>query len=166
MTRGIAEKNRAIRLPLHITAQLNRLHKVQREFSQQFGKNPTVRELSSLMDVAEEEILFLLPLSRPIGSLDLMVSEESNSCLGDMIADPKQDLAKRLEAILSQEWIGELLGEFSEKEQAVIVRRYLVSEPESYRDIGIKLSVSGERVRQIHEKVLQKMRLKLTGNSV
>ncbi len=166
VTRGIAEKNRAIRLPIHITEQLNRLHKAQREFSQQFGKNPTVNELSSLMDVASEEILFLLPLSRPIGSLDLMVSEESNSCLGDLIADPKQDLAEKLEAILSQEWIGELLGEFSEKEQAVITKRYLVSEPESYRDIGIKLSISGERVRQIHEKVLQKMRLKLTGNSV
>ena len=118
------------------------------------------------MDVAEEEILFLLPLSRPIGSLALMVSEESNSCLGDLIAVPKQDLAEKLEAILSQEWLGELLGEFSKKEQTVITKRYLVSEPESYRDIGIELSVSRERVRQIHEKVRQKMRLKLTGNSI
>ena len=113
------------------------------------------------MDVASEEILSLLSLSRPIGSLDLMVGEKSNNCLGDLIADPKQDLAEKLEAILSQEWIGELLGEFSEKEQTVITKRYLVSEPESYRDIGIELSVSGERVRQIHEKVLRKMRLKL-----
>jgi RNA polymerase nonessential primary-like sigma factor len=161
MMQGIADKKQAIRFPLHIIEKLNRLKKVSREFDQKLGRPPTVKELSCLMDSPSEDILSLLSLNRPIVSLDLMVGEEDNSCLGDFLADPQQDLHKKLETLLSQEWVRELLADFSEQERTVIARRYFVSEPEKYRDIGKKLNLSRERVRQIHEKALKKLRCKL-----
>jgi RNA polymerase nonessential primary-like sigma factor len=164
MTRGIAEKKRAIRIPIHITERLNRLKKVSREFSQQFGKIPTIKDLSRLMDSSLEDILYLLSLNRPIASLDMIVGEEENSCLGDFIADPQQDSDKKLETLLSQIFVKELLSDFSEQERTVIARRYFGSEPEKYRDIGKQLNVSHERVRQIHEKAMRKLRCKLSKN--
>jgi RNA polymerase primary sigma factor len=161
MTRGIAEKKRAIRIPIHITERLNRLKKVSREFSQQFGKTPTVKELSRLMDSPLEDIQYLLSLNRSIVSLDMIVGEEENSCIGDFIADSQQDSDQKLETLISQEWLKQLLADFSEQERTVIARRYFGSEPEKYRDIGKQLNVSHERVRQIHEKALRKLRVKL-----
>jgi RNA polymerase sigma factor (sigma-70 family) len=92
----------------------------------------------------------------------MIVGEEENSCIGDFIADPLQDLDKNLDTLVSQEWLRQLLVDFSEQEQVVIVRRYLISEPENYREIGKQLNVSHERVRQIHEKALRKLRVRLS----
>lgn len=164
ITRAIAEKKRTIRLPIHITEQLNHLKKASREFSQKSGRMATINELSRLIDVEPEKVLHLLSLNRTTASLDRIIGDDDSSCLADFIADSQPDAETKLEALLSEEWLEKLLADFSERERIVIARRYLIDEPENYREIGKKLKISHERVRQIHQQAMRKLRVKLGKN--
>ena len=163
--RGIADKKGAIRLPLHINDQLVRLRKVSRQFNLDCGRYPTLEELSQLLDIPSDKLLTIVSLNRPLVSLDSVVNEPDNErCLGDFIADPHQDLAQQLNTVLSNEAIRDLLGDLTEVERAVITRRYFISEPQTYRVISEALGINRETARQVHQRVLRKLRNKL-GNS-
>lgn len=157
ITRAIAEKSRLIRLPIHITEKLNQLKKSRQELMQTLRRNPTLSELAILLEVSLEEIQFLLNCSRSVGSLDVTMREDDESCVGDFIADSQINLLESLEAFQLKELIQEWLSEFSEKERKVMEQRYLNTELKSYKIIGRNLGISHERVRQIHDKTLQKL---------
>ena len=163
--RGIADKKGTIRLPNHINDQLVRLKKVSRQFNLDYGRYPTLEELSQLLNIPTEKLLTMVSFNRPLVSLDSSVDEQDNeSCLGDFIADPQQDLAQQLETLSSKEEMKELLADLTEIERGVITRRYLINEPQTYRAISEALGINRETARQVHKKALRKLQIELSNS--
>ena len=90
ITRAIAEKSRAIRLPIHITENLNRLKKAQRELSQLNGEMPTIKQLSAELTLSEDDIKDLMCKSRQPTSLETKIGENRDTALIDLLEDETQ----------------------------------------------------------------------------
>ena len=90
ITRAIAEKSRAIRLPIHVTENLNKLKKAQRELSQMNGYMPTVFELSDHLGLTVDEIKDLMCKARQPTSLEIKIGENRDTALIDLLVDETQ----------------------------------------------------------------------------
>ena len=104
ITRAIAEKSRAIRLPIHVTENLNRLKKAQRELSQVHGYMPNVFQLSEKLELTVEEIKDLMCKARQPTSLEIKIGENKDTALIDLLEDENQLPDKLLESLFEQ-WI-------------------------------------------------------------
>ena len=88
ITRAIAEKARAIRLPIHITEKLNKIKKAQRALAQQFGRAATINELATELELTPKQVREYLERARQPLSLDLRVGDNQDTELGDLLEDP------------------------------------------------------------------------------
>ena len=160
ITRAIATQSRTIRLPVHITEKLNRIHRAQQELTARLGRTPTVAEVAKDLDLSAAVVRHtLLQVPRPV-SLDSRVGKDQDTQLGDLLEDshgtPEQELAREqlhddLEA---------LLKELNNREADVIRQRFGLEDdtPRTLTEIGEALHLSRERVRQIESRALLKLR--------
>ena len=163
ITRAIFEKGRTIRLPVHINEEMRKLRKVQFVLRQELGRSATVGELSEKLELTPEKIRLLRELKNPIVSLDKQaLKEEENSTLLNFLADPNSNLAEFLEEVANQELVEKLLGGLQPREQIVIREYYLETPSLSLNQIGQKMKVTRERVRQIKTRAVQKLRTYVT----
>ena len=162
ITRAIAEKSRSIRLPIHITENLNKLKKAQRELSQINGSMPTVFELSDHLNLPVDEIKDLMCKARQPTSLEIKIGENRDTALIDLLEDESQLPNKLLEKLCIKEDIRELIRELPEMQAAVISMRYGIGEdilePMSMTAIGQVLNMSRDRVRTLENKALKALR--------
>ena len=128
ITRAIAEKSRAIRLPIHVTENLNKLKKAQRELSQINGALPTVFQLSDHMGLTVDEIKDLMCKARQPTSLEIKIGENRDTALIDLLEDETQLPDFLLERQCIKEDIRELIGDLPEMQAAVISMRYGIGE--------------------------------------
>ena len=163
ITRAIAEKSRSIRLPIHITENLNKLKKAQRELSQINGAMPTVFELSDHLNLPVDEIKDLMCKARQPTSLEIKIGENRDTALIDLLEDESQLPSKLLEKLCIKEDIRDLINELPEMQAAVISMRYCIGEnilePMSMTAIGQVLNMSRDRVRTLENKALKALRL-------
>jgi RNA polymerase nonessential primary-like sigma factor len=163
ITRAIAEKSRAIRLPIHITENLNKLKKAQRELSQINGAMPNVFELSDHLELPVEEIKDLMCKARQPTSLEIKIGENRDTALIDLLEDESQLPNKLLEKTCIKEDIRLLIGDLPEMQAAVISMRYGIGdemlEPLSMTAIGQILNMSRDRVRTLENKAIRSLRL-------
>ncbi len=164
ITRAIAEKSRAIRLPIHVTENLNKLKKAQRELSQLNGEMPNVFQLSDYMGISVEEIKDLMCKARQPTSLEIKIGENRDTALVDLLEDETQLPDTLLERQFIKEDIRNLIDELSEMQAAVISMRYGIGEeilePMSMTAIGQILNMSRDRVRTLEQKALRSLREK------
>ena len=164
ITRAIAEKSRAIRLPIHVTENLNRLKKAQRELSQMTGEMPNVFQLSEHLDLTVEEIKDLMCKARQPTSLEIKIGENRDTALIDLLEDESQLPEMLLERSCIKEDIRELISELPEMQAAVISMRYGIGEeilePMSMTAIGQVLNMSRDRVRTLEHKALRSLKEK------
>jgi len=162
ITRAIAEKSRAIRLPIHITENLNKLKKAQRELSQINGQMPNVFEIAEYMDLTVDEIKDLMCKARQPTSLEIKIGENRDTALIDLLEDETQLPEMLLERQMVKEDIRELISELPEMQAAVISMRYGIGEemlePMSMTAIGQVLNMSRDRVRTLEHKALRALR--------
>ena len=162
ITRAIAEKSRAIRLPIHITENLNKLKKAQRELSQMNGQMPNVFELAAYMDLTVDEIKDLMCKARQPTSLEIKIGENRDTALIDLLEDETQLPEMLLERQMVKEDIRGLISELPEMQAAVISMRYGIGEemlePMSMTAIGQVLNMSRDRVRTLEHKALRALR--------
>ena len=162
ITRAIAEKSRAIRLPIHITENLNKLKKAQRELSQMNGQMPNVFELAAYLDLTVDEIKDLMCKARQPTSLEIKIGENRDTALIDLLEDETQLPENILEIQYIKEDIRELIKELPEMQAAVISMRYGIGdemlEPMSMTAIGQVLNMSRDRVRTLEHKGLRALR--------
>lgn len=162
ITRAIAEKSRAIRLPIHITENLNKLKKAQRELSQMNGQMPNVFELSDHLGLTVDEIKDLMCKARQPTSLEIKIGENRDTALIDLLEDEAQLPEKLLETQYIKEDIQELIADLPEMQAAVISMRYGIGEemlePMSMTAIGQVLNMSRDRVRTLEHKALRALR--------
>ena len=162
ITRAIAEKSRAIRLPIHITENLNRLKKAQRELSQLNGEMPNIKQLSAELDLTEEEIKDLMCKARQPTSLEIKIGENRDTALIDLLEDESHLPDLLLSRSCVKEDIRELIKDLPEMQAAVISMRYGIGEevlePMSMTAIGQILNMSRDRVRTLEHKALRTLR--------
>jgi RNA polymerase nonessential primary-like sigma factor len=164
ITRAIAEKSRAIRLPIHVTENLNKLKKAQRELSQLNGELPNVFQLADYMNMTADEIKDLMCKARQPTSLEIKIGENRDTALVDLLEDETQLPDTLLERQFIKEDIRELIGTLPEMQAAVISMRYGIGEeilePMSMTAIGQILNMSRDRVRTLEQKALKGLREK------
>ena len=162
ITRAIAEKSRAIRLPIHVTENLNKLKKAQRELSQINGEMPTVFQLADYLEFTVDEIKDLMCKSRQPTSLEIKIGENRDTALIDLLEDETQLPEMLLERQSIKENIREIIHELPEMQAAVVRMRYGIGEevlePMSMTAIGQVLNMSRDRVRTLENKALRAIR--------
>ena len=162
ITRAIAEKSRAIRLPIHVTENLNKLKKAQRELSQMNGYMPNVFQLSEHLGLTVDEIKDLMCKARQPTSLEIKIGENRDTALIDLLEDETQLPDTLLDQQFIKEDIRELIKDLPEMQAAVISMRYGIGdemlEPMSMTAIGQVLNMSRDRVRTLEHKALKSLR--------
>ena len=162
ITRAIAEKSRAIRLPIHITENLNKLKKAQRVLSQLNGEMPTVKQLAIELELSEDDIKDLMCKARQPTSLEIKIGENRDTALIDLLEDESQLPDNLISKAFLKEDMFELLEELPTQMQKAVSMRYGigndVSEPMSMTAIGQTLNMSRDRVRNLLEKGITKLR--------
>ena len=169
ITRAIANQARTIRLPIHITQNINKVKKATRKLSQKLGRKPTEREIAEELDIEATKLSSLVRASR-IGrpkSLNATIDENQTE-LGQILPD---DGASPNDFVTHQEMrsqIQNLLHTLSPKQQDVITLRFGLNDGKimTYQQIGDYCGISRERVRQIKNKAMQLLRERATRSSL
>lgn len=158
ITRAIANNSRTIRLPIHITQELNKIRKAVRQLSQELGRKPTELEIAQELDFDLTKLRSLTQAARRTQPRSLNVTiDENNTELGHLLAD---DSVSPLEFVTEQELnsqIQNLLHTLSPRQRDVISLRYGIGgvETMTYQQIGDLCGISRERVRQIQNRAMR-----------
>jgi RNA polymerase primary sigma factor len=161
ITRSIADQARTIRIPVHMVETINKLLRVSRRLAQEYGREPTSKEIGKEMEMAPEKVGEIVKVSQLPISLESPMGEEENSHLGDFIEDrdtlPPVDAASRQ---LLKEQIDTVLASLSPREQRVLQLRFGLEDGRSrtLEEVGKEFNVTRERIRQIEAKALRKLR--------
>ncbi len=160
ITRAIAEKSRAIRLPLHITEKLNKIRQTQRKLSEAKGRPATIQELSDALELTTDQVRDYLGKARQPLSLDLKVGDNNDTELGELLEDKGQSPEDFTDYSCLQLDLRRMMSELTQQQQDVIRLRYGLDDgkPLTLSKIGDILSISRERVRQIEREALSKLR--------
>jgi RNA polymerase nonessential primary-like sigma factor len=160
ITRAIAEKSRAIRLPLHITEKLNKIRQTQRQLSEEKGRPATIAELSAKLELTAEQVREYLGRARQPLSLDLKVGDNNDTELGELLEDKGQSPQDFTDYSCLQFDLNRMMSDLTQQQQDVIRLRYGLDDgkPLTLSKIGTILNISRERVRQIEREALTKLR--------
>jgi RNA polymerase nonessential primary-like sigma factor len=160
ITRAIAEKARAIRLPIHITEKLNKIKKAQRSLAQIHGRAATVVELAAELDLTPKQVREYLERARQPLSLDLRVGDNQDTELGDLLEDPGISPEEFVVQSSLQMDLERMLADLTHQQQQVLTMRFGLndSQPLTLAKIGELLNISRERVRQIEREAIAKLR--------
>jgi RNA polymerase primary sigma factor len=155
--RGLANKARTIRIPVHIGQRERKLVRAERELAAELGRDPTDREVAAKAELPLEELQEVRDAARTVTSLDRGVGEEEDTALGDLLpsGDPEPD--EEVSVSLAQATLRETIGDLPEPEQGVIRLRYGIDgeDPKPLRETGRRLGLSAERVRQLESRALE-----------
>jgi RNA polymerase primary sigma factor len=158
---ALAEQSRIVRVPLNRAGTLHRIGKRSSALQQELGREPTVEEIADGMDITEEEVAKTLSISQSHLSLDAPLTPGEDNKLLDYLPDTQNSTPDQetFERALSDS-IEEVLGTLKERE-AKILRLYFGldgKEPMTLEEIGSMMGITRERVRQIKEKALARLR--------
>ena len=161
ITRSIADHGRTIRLPVHVIESLNRLEKERKTLRTETGREPQAHEIAERMKLPVSKVRLLLDAQKTPYSLEMKIGEDDGTELGDVLRDQSvrspEDTA--IDSDLSNE-VERALAPLSDREREVLRLRYGLGADREYtlEEIGKRLSVTRERVRQIESRALQKLR--------
>jgi RNA polymerase primary sigma factor len=161
ITRSIADHGRTIRLPVHVIESLNRLEKERKTLRSETGREPQPHEIAERLKLPVSKVRLLLDAQKTPYSLEMKIGEDEGTELGDVLPDRSirspEDTA--IESDRSNE-VERALAPLSDREKEVLRLRYGLGADREYtlEEIGKRLSVTRERVRQIESRALQKLR--------
>jgi RNA polymerase primary sigma factor len=161
VTRAIADQGRTIRVPVHMGDQINKMLRVSHQLTQDLGREPTTEELGDALSVTAKKVESIIQVARRPLSLETPTDEEEDSVLGDFIQD--EDSPEPVEIAthnLLREQIAEVLNGLPPREVRILQLRYGLLDGESYtlEEVGKKMGVTRERVRQIEAQALSRLR--------
>src|SRR5512136_877275 len=161
VTRAIADQGRTIRVPVHMGDQINKLIRVSHSLTQELGREPNPEELANALQVPVKKAEQMIQVARRPISLETPTDEDEDSVLGDFIMD--EDSIAPIDAVTSnmlREQITEILNSLPPREVRILQLRYGLVDGQSYtlEEVGKKLGVTRERVRQIEAQALSRLR--------
>ncbi len=161
ITRAILEGTRVVRLPVYIMEEVMRVKRTTRQLYQELGREPTPENISERLGMTPERVSELLIWAEKVFSLDAPLSEEEENTLGDIIEDQRErGPVEVADQHLLREEIRKVLGQLTVRERQVIELRFglLDDHDHTLEEVGKKLKVTRERVRQIEERAIRKLR--------
>jgi RNA polymerase primary sigma factor len=161
VTRAIADKARTIRIPVHMVEKLNRVTHVERQLVQRLGREPEPPEIAAELEVTVKEVRDILRVAQMPVSLEKPIGDEEESELGDFVAD--EGVEEPFEAAtenLQRADVQRALDALPERERQVIELRYGLRghEPLTLEEVGRAFGVTRERIRQIENNTLRKLK--------
>jgi RNA polymerase primary sigma factor len=161
VTRAIADKARTIRIPVHMVEKLNRVTHVERQLVQRFGREPEPAEIAAELQISVREVRDIFRVAQMPISLEKPVGDEEESELGDFVADETtEEPFETATENLQREDIQRALDALPERERQVIELRYGLRghEPLTLEEVGRAFGVTRERIRQIENNTLKKLK--------
>lgn len=161
ITRAILEGTRVVRLPVYIMEEVMRVKRTTRQLYQELGREPTAENIGERLGMPPERVSELLIWAEKVFSLDAPLSEEEENTLGDIIEDTRErGPVEVADQHLLREEIRKVLGQLTLRERQVIELRFglLDDHDHTLEEVGKKLKVTRERVRQIEERAIRKLR--------
>jgi RNA polymerase primary sigma factor len=161
ISRGLAEQARIIRIPVHVSELLSRLHSRRRELLVRLGREPTVEELAVELELSPARVREIQEYTREPLSLDLTLGHENDTSIGDLIQDTNAIVADdaALAGLLEDE-IGAVLATLTEREAGILRLRFGFTDgrPHTLDEISRVYGVTRERIRQIEARTMAKLR--------
>lgn len=162
ISRAIADQSRTIRIPVHMTENISKVKKVERDLTTKLNREPSLEELASALSLSVEELVEIKSYMMDTTSLDIPVGDEDDgTTVASFVEDtkftnPADTIAKEADA----EVVDAVLGTLSEREADILRRRFGIgfNHPMTLEDIGKEYGLSRERIRQIESKALRKLR--------
>jgi RNA polymerase primary sigma factor len=161
VTRAIADQGRTICVPVHMGDQINKLLRVQHQLTQRLGRDPSVDELAVALEVTPQKVENMIQVARRPLSLETPTDDEEDSVLGDFIQDEEVPAPDETATYnLLREHLDIVLNGLPPREVRILQLRYGLLDGQAYtlEEVGRKMGVTRERVRQIEAQALSRLR--------
>jgi RNA polymerase primary sigma factor len=158
--RGVANKSRTIRIPVHIAEREQRIARAERTLAPRLGRQPTEQEVAKQAKLPLKQVQEVRKAARAITSLDRPVGEESDTSFGDLFPSEEAQPEEELTVSLEQGVLHRAVAQLPEREREVVKRRYGLNgdrDPASLEAIGRELGLTRERVRQLEASALEQL---------
>src|SRR3954454_8330705 len=158
--RGVANKARVIRIPVHIVEREQRIGRAERELLTQLERAPTDDELAKKAKLPLKQVREVRNAARAVASLDRPVGEDDSAAYGDLFASVELTPDQQVEVDLTEKALHDAVSALSEREQRILNLRYGLTgeaDPKSLEEIGRILGITRERVRQLEAEALRRL---------
>jgi RNA polymerase primary sigma factor len=167
ISRSLEENSRTIRLPGNTIELLRKVKRASNELSQELGREPSNAEIAKRIDVEIEKVQVALEMSQSVSSLDNPVDDSGETCVCDLIADTRVE--NPFNNIIKEDnnsIVETILNTIGKKEADIIKKRFGIgyAKPMTLEEIGNEYGVSKERIRQIQDKAMRKLRNPIRAN--
>ena len=156
--RGVANKSRTIRIPVHIVEREQKIARAERELVVKLGRQPTDQELAKAAKLPVKQVREVKQAARAVTSLDRPIGDEGSGSFGDLFAADQAGTEEEIEISLREETLRKAIADLPDREQQVLKLRYGMNgdrDPMSLEAIGRELGITRERVRQIEANALE-----------
>jgi RNA polymerase primary sigma factor len=157
--RGVANKSRTIRIPVHIAEREQRIGRAERELMAKLGRPPTDEEISQTAKISMKHLREVRQAARAVTSLDKPLGDDNDASMGDLVGAAQDGIEEEVEISLTERTLHQALADIPERERDVLKLRYGLAgeEPRSLEEIGRRLGLTRERVRQIEARALERL---------
>src|SRR3954465_15597367 len=158
--RGVANKARTIRIPVHIVEREQRIGRAERELAPKLGRQPTEEEVAKHAKLPVKKVREVRSAARAVTSLDRPIGDDNEGALGDLFSTEQPAPEEELSVSLEQEVLHRALSDLPDREQEVLKLRYGLNgerDPASLESIGRQMGLTRERVRQIEANALEQL---------
>ena len=161
ISKAIMNKGKTIRLPAHITNKANKIRKIEKQLRDELKRDPTYEEVAAALQIKSSEVKDIYEVCLNTVSLDTPVGEKDEETIGDLIED--NHFENPVDYIVNEDLREQLyksMSSLEEREQKIIIKRFGLEDdnPKTLDEIGEEMNLSRERIRQIEEKALRKLR--------
>jgi len=159
VARALADKARTIRMPVHIVERLQKMNRAERTLWMELGREPTLEEIAEEANLPVHQALEVRAAARASTSLDQPVGEEDDAVFGDFVPGDGPLPEEQVEESLRSQALADALDALPARDRAVLVLRYGLddAEPKTLEEIGRRLGLTRERVRQIELESLRNL---------
>ena len=160
--RGVANKSRTIRIPVHIVEREQKIARAERELTLKLERPPTDEEVARTAKLSLKHVREVRSAARAVASLDKPLGDEGDTAFGDIVATDKGNVEEEVVVGLSEHALRGVVEKLPEREKQVIKLRYGLDgdrDPKSLEQIGREMGLTRERVRQIETKALERLAL-------
>jgi RNA polymerase primary sigma factor len=155
--RGLANKARTIRIPVHIGQRERKIARAQRELAAQLGHDPSDEEIAEKAELTVDDVQETRDVTRSITSLDRPIGEEGDAALGDLLESDELAPEEEVQIGLREEALHAAIDRLPDREREVVKLRYGINgdEPTPLREAGRRLGMSPEGVRRLETQALR-----------
>jgi RNA polymerase primary sigma factor len=158
--RAVANQSRTIRIPVHVNERRQKLGRARRDLVARHGREPTEEELAEASDLPLAHVHDALEAAQASAILDQPIGDEGGTSLGDLYAAEQPAPEEEADELLRREAVRQAVAGLPERERQVIALRFGLDEaegPVSLEEIGRRLGITRERVRQIEQEALTRL---------